>query len=109
MAEDYRKLVDENFDYDPYTKIRQKLTIDDDGSLHWENTQDISDLLKYTHEVRGSFSKNERLGDIAPIGSIPLIVMYDLIKRGVWQDMDRRRKWWNSIEAAPYRLRDFKV
>jgi len=36
-------------------------------------------------------------------------VLYDLIKRGIWSDPDRRKRWWNSIEAAPYRTRDFKV
>lgn len=109
MAEQYRELDDPNFDYDPVTGVRQRIKIDNDGVIHFQNTQDDTQIRKWAHESRESFSKNQRLGDIAPIGSIPVIVLYDLMKRGIWQDMDRRRKWFNSIEAAPYRLRDFKV
>lgn len=109
MAETYRELDDPNFDYDPVTKTRQRMKIDNDGVIHFQTTQDDTDIRKFAHESRGGFSKFQRLGDVAPIGSIPMLVMYDLIKRGIWQDPDRRRKWWNSIEAAPYRLRDFKV
>lgn len=109
MAEQYREIDDHNFDYDPNTGVRQRLKIDSDGVFHFVNTQDDTQIRKWAHESRESFSKNQRLGDIAPIGSIPVIVMYDLIKSGIWNDPERRRKWWNSDLAKPYRLRDFKV
>ena len=109
MSGGFRHLVDENFDYDPLTGVRQKLTIDSDGTFHWQTEQEDDDIRRYAHECRSNFSKHERLGDMAPVGSIPIVVMYDLIKRGIWQDPDRRKKWWNSVEAAPYRTREFTL
>lgn len=105
----FREIDDHAFDYDPMTGVRQRLKIDGDGVMHFETTQDDTDLRRYAHECRSNFSKSQRLGDMAPIGSIPMLVMYDLLKRGIWQDPDRRRRWWNSIEAAPYRTREFTV
>lgn len=105
----FRHLDDPNFDVDKMTGARQRLVIDNDGVMHFETTQDDTDIRRFAHESRSSYSKHEKLGDMAPVGSIPMLVMYDLIKRGIWQDPQRRRKWWNSIEAAPYRTRDFVV
>lgn len=109
MSNNYRHLDDPNFDYDPVNGVRQRLVIDNDGGFHIESTQDDSHIRQYAHESRGDYSRNERLGDNVKVGSLPMLVLYDLIKRGIWQDPDRRRKWWNSIEAAPYRTRDFVV
>ena len=105
----FRPFTDENFDYDPTTGVRQKLTIDGDGAMHWVSEQQTDDILRYAHESRGSFCKNEKFGDLAPVGSIPVVVLYDLIRRGIWNDPDRRKKWWGSIEAAPYRTREFRL
>ena len=109
MAENYAALDDHNFDYDPVTKTRQRIKIDNDGVIHFQTTQDDTDIRKFAHESRGNFPKSQKLGDIAPIGSIPMLVMFDLIKSGIWHDPERRRRWWNSDMAKPYRLRDFKV
>lgn len=105
----FRQFHDPNFDYDPVTGVRQKLTIDTDGSMHWVTEQDDEDIRRFAHESRSNFSQHQRFGDIAPVASIPVVVQYDLIKRGIWGDQDAMKKWLNSIEAAPYRTRDFKV
>lgn len=104
-----RPVEDDNFDYDPNTGIRQKLRIDEDGVFHFVNEQDDEGIRRFAHEARGSFAKNQRFGDTTPVGSIPLLVLYDLIKRGIWNDPERRKKWWNSWEAAPYRTREFRL
>jgi hypothetical protein len=109
MRSGFRHLHDENFDYDPLTGVRQKLTIDNDGVFHFVTEQDDEDIRRFAHESRSNFSKYERFSDITPVGSIPVVVLYDLIRRGIWNDPDRKRKWWNSIEAAPYRTRDFRL
>ncbi len=109
MDSGFRALTDENFDYDPMTRTRQKLTIDNDGVMHFTNSQDDSEIRQYAHECRGVWSQHQKLGDIAPVATIPVVVQYDLLKRGIWQDKDRFRKWLNSIEAAPYRTREFTV
>lgn len=109
MAERYAPLNDPNFDVDPLTKTRQQMIIDDEGNVRFVNVQNVDDILLSAHESRANFTKSQKLGDIAPVGRIPMLVMYDLIQRGIWKDPERRRRWWDSIEAAPYRLREFRV
>ncbi len=104
----YRHLDDPNFDVDPMNGVRQRLVIDGDGIMHFETTQDDSQLRDFAHEKRSNYSKNERLGDVVHAASIPVLVQYDLIKRGIWGDKVLFKKWLNSIEAAPYRTREFR-
>ena len=109
MAEEYRPLVDENFSYDAQTQKRTKLEIDSEGILHFTTTQPDDNLRKYAHESRMSYADNERLGDVVKVGSIPSTVILDLMIRGIWDDEDAMTRWWRSLEAAPYKTRDFKV
>jgi hypothetical protein len=105
----WREIDDYNFDVDPLTGVRQRLKIDSDGVFHWETTQDDSAIRKFASEARGNWAKHQKFGDIAPVATVPVVVQYDLLKRGIWQDKDRLKKWLNSPEAAPYRTREFKV
>jgi hypothetical protein len=109
MAEAFRHLDDPNFDVDTLNGIRQRLVIDNDGVMHFETTQNDDNIRRFAHESRSNFVKNQRFGDMTPVGSIPMLVLYDLIKRGIWNDPERRKRWWSSIEAAPYRTREFKL
>lgn len=106
---DFRPLHDPNFDVDPLTKTRQQMLIDEDGNVRFINVQNVDDILLSAHESRANFTKSQRLGDLAPVGRIPMIVLYDLIEKGIWKDPERRRRWWNGPEGAPYRLREFKL
>ncbi len=108
MRENYREIDDHLFDVDPLSGIRQRLKIDNEGRWHLQTMQDVDSIVNYAHELRSNYCRNERLGDVAKVGSIPMLVMFDLIKRGIWYDPVRRRKWWRSIEAAPYTLRDIQ-
>ena len=38
------------------------------------------------------------------LGRLPLIVVEDLIKRGIYDDPDAFTRWWNTIEADPWRI-----
>jgi len=109
MAEEFRPLVDENFSYDASTGKRTKLAIDNEGILHFTTTEPDDHLRQYAHESRMSYAQNERLGDVVKVGSIPSTVMLDLIMRGIWDDEDAMKAWWNSLESVPYRTRNFKV
>ena len=105
----FRHLDDPNFDYDPMTGVKQSLTIDNEGVMHFQSSQDDSDIRKYAHESRSNYSKHDKMGDLAPVARLPVLVMYDLIKRGIWGDKKRLYAWYNSVEAAPYRLREFRM
>ena len=105
----FREIDDPNFDVDPTTGVRQRLKIDSDGLMHWETTQDVQGIVDFAHEASGNYCKNQSWGDGAHVASVPVLVQYDLIKRGIWQDKQRFRKWLNSPEALPYRTRHGRV
>lgn len=38
------------------------------------------------------------------VGRLPMIVVEDLMRRGIYDDPDAFDRWWNSIEANPWRI-----
>lgn len=108
MSENYRKLDVENFDYDPVTGVRQRLVIEQDGGIHLESTQDVSDILKAAHESRMQYSKHEKLGDDVKIASIPMLIQTELVKQGIWQDKKRLFAWLMN-EGRPFLTRDIRL
>lgn len=108
MADDYRA-HDAIIDYDPLTRVAQRMIVDVDGRTTLVNYQDTSDISRATHHERMEWSKNTRSNDMVRVAHIPLIVEYDLIKRGIRHDPKRMREWLNSAEAAPWRTNGMKV
>ena len=108
MAENYRKIDDPNFDYDPVNGVRQRLVIEQDGGIHLESTQNVDHILKAAHESRMNFSKHEKLGDDVKIASIPMLIQADLVKKGIWQDKKRLFQWLMN-EGRPFLTRDISL
>ena len=108
MSENYRKIDDPNFDYDPANGVRQRLVIEQDGGVHLESTQDVSHILQAAHESRMEHSKNEKLGDDVKIASVPMLIRADLIKKGIWQDKKRLFAWLMN-EGRPFLTRDISL
>jgi len=108
MAENYRKIDDPNFDYDPLNGVRQRLVIEQDGGVHLETTQDVDHILKAAHESRMNYSKHEKLGDDVKIASIPMLIQADLMKQGIWQDKKRLFAWLMN-EGRPFLTRDISL
>ena len=108
MADNYRKIDDPNFDIDPLTGVRQRLVIEHDGGVHLESSQDVSSITQAAHEERGKYSKFERIGDDVKVASIPMLVMHDLMKKGIWQDKKALWKWLNT-EGRMYKTRDISL
>lgn len=108
MSEQYRKIDDPNFDYDPLNGVKQRLVIEQDGGVHLETTQEVDHITKAAHESRSSFSKFERIGDDVKVASVPILVMHDLMKQGIWQDKKRLWAWLNN-EGRMYKTRDIRL
>lgn len=105
MPEAYRRL-DALLDYDHLTGTKQTFHMDVDGKLTLRLEQDpkvVKQIVRAAQDEQNSTSRNQRIGDMRRVASIPVEVQYDLIKRGIWNDRDRMKRWLNSIEAAPYR------
>ena len=43
-------------------------------------------------------------GDMKLVGRLPVVIVEDLIRRGIYDDPDAFDRWWNSIEANPWRI-----
>ena len=108
MAEDYRA-HDAIIDYDPLTRVAQRMIVDTDGSTKLVNYQDTSEIDRVNHFERMEWSKTTRSKDMVRVASIPMIIQYDLIKRGIWGDPKAMKRWLNSDEAAPWRTNGMRV
>lgn len=103
MAEEYAKL-DEIIDFDPLTGVSQRMVMETDGTLRLVTDQNVKPIVQYAQEASNNrHSRNEKMGDVCHVASIPLMVQYELITRGIWQDPQRFKRWLNSDEAKPFR------
>jgi hypothetical protein len=108
MSENYRKIDDPDFDYDPLNGVKQRLVIEQDGGIHLESTQEVDHILKAAHESRMNYSKHEKLGDDVKIASIPMLIKTDLIAKGIWQDKKRLFAWLMN-EGRPFLTREISL
>jgi hypothetical protein len=102
--EHFRKL-DAELDYDPITGVRQTFHMDVDGNLTLRTEQDAVEkqIKDFAHQEHSSTSKSERIGEWRKTHTVPLVVMYDLMLKGIWHDPERKKRWLNSPEADPWR------
>ena len=70
--------------------------------------QDLTEIIAGIERDR-EFSAGRRVKDSEPSHRLPVIVWEDLKKRGIADDDDAFRKWLNSSEATPWRLRQGNV
>lgn len=83
--------------YDPVTKVRRLFHGASDGDTFTEErTQNIDGLLAENRSLRNI---DRRYGDGLRVASIPIVVVEDLIRRGIWDDdgpRGRLMKWLND-------------
>lgn len=73
-----------------------------DGDLrHAVTTQDVEPVLAAVARDRETMRNN---GHNKKLGTIPAVVVADLINRGIFYDPDAFDRWWNSTEANPWRI-----
>jgi hypothetical protein len=75
-------------------------TIFDGERLTIETRQDVEPVLDSIARDREIM----RHGDNKVVGRLPMIVVEDLIKRGIYDDPDAFDRWWNTTEANPWRI-----
>jgi hypothetical protein len=47
---------------------------------------------------------NMRHGVNKVAARLPMVIVEDLMNRGIWDDEDAMKKWLNSYDAAPWRI-----
>lgn len=97
------------FSRDDLTGITKWWHDNGDGTVTLETTQDESPIIQSAKAEYNQSSKHDKWGDMARVASIPLTVYYDLLQRGILNDQNAMKKWLNSDEGRPYRVRVGKV
>ena len=77
---------------------------EDPDKVTIKTEQDISEILDGIARDR-ELSAGRRAGDVEPSHRLPVIIYEELKKRGIADDNDAFRKWLNSSEASPWRIR----
>jgi hypothetical protein len=76
-------------------------TVIDGETLTTVMRQDLEPVLDSIARDREIMPNN---GVNKVLGRLPMIVVEDLIKRGIYDDPDAFTRWWNTIEANPWRI-----
>lgn len=97
------------FSHDDLTGITKWWHDNRDGTVTIETTQNESPILQANQELYKETDKHTKWGDMSRVASIPLTVYYDLLKRGILNDENAMKKWLNSEEGRPFRVRAGKV
>ena len=82
--------------------VRRTLIIDDERPDRFvvHTAQDVEPVLDSVARDRELMRHN---GKNKVVATLPLIVVEDLINRGIYFDEDAFKRWLNSAEAAPWR------
>jgi hypothetical protein len=76
-------------------------TIVDGDNLVIHTRMDVEPVLESIARDREIMPMN---GPNKLLGRLPMIVVEDLIRRGIYYDRDAFDRWWNTIEANPWRI-----
>jgi len=77
-------------------------TIADEEGFRVHTQMDVEPVLDSIARDREIMSNNGRVGRLE--GRLPMIIVEQLIARGVYYDPDAFNKWWRSSEANPWRI-----
>jgi hypothetical protein len=76
-------------------------TIADEEGFRVQTQMDVEpvlDSIARDREIMTNAGPNKLLG------RLPMIVVEDLIRRGIYDDPDAFDRWWNTTEANPWRI-----
>jgi hypothetical protein len=82
--------------------VRRTLIVDDERPDRFvvKTEQDIEPVLEAVKRDRELMPQD---GDNKVVATLPMIVVEDLIHRGIYFDEDAFKRWLNSPEATPWR------
>jgi len=95
--------------------IKNKLIQEHDGSIINVSTQDDTELKQIVDEnekLKFATRHNTYKGDSQfshRVARIPLIVVEQMMRDGVWNNQERMREWLNNPENAAFRTTKGKV
>jgi hypothetical protein len=90
---------------DRATGCQTRLHTESDGSIVVANNQDVTAVIKHNEAHKATISQRARCakdGELA--GSIPMAIVTDLMKKGIWQDDDALLQWLELPENAAWKM-----
>lgn len=95
------------FDVDPITKTRRLFHWNEaDESFHIETQQDVSACVELTQAEFNSFDERAPWkGDLHKVASIPMTVVAELQRTGVWYDDAALNKYLDDRNNLKFRTR----
>lgn len=98
-------------DFNPFTGVRKFFHSDSDGeNFAIESVQDVTPVVELTQaEFNAIDERAPWKGDMHKVASIPLNVMGELQRTGIWFDDDALKKWMNDPANRKYRTRPGRV
>lgn len=73
----------------------------DDSRMVIKDSQDVEPVLA---AVARHQDLKRNTGDNKYLGTLPAVIVVDLMNRGIFHDPDAFDRWWNSTEANPWRV-----
>lgn len=71
------------FTINDYDNMHRQYTFEDDGKVIVKSTQDVEANLKYCADKRNNENQTGKSGDFKHYASIPMVVVEELIKKGI--------------------------
>jgi hypothetical protein len=97
------------FSTDPLTGIQRFWNHNPaDDTAYLETEQELTDSLDL-NKAHYNDSESNWNGDMHRVASIPLAVVSDLMRRGIWGDEARMKAWLNDPDNRAFRTRPGRV
>lgn len=91
------------FDHDSLTGVTTSL-VDNDGVMVLKYTQDVEPIIEHNKAIQNSghnmYSPSKEMRHVA---SIPVSLVDDLIRKGIWNDERKFRAWLNDPDNRVFR------
>lgn len=81
------------FSKDPVTRTRKNFFTEGDDSFIIEAKQDVTGIAELTQEEFKTARRDFRKGIFHKAGSIPMNIVADLQRQGIWQDDKALLRW----------------
>lgn len=97
-------------DDDPIGRMRSRIQTNADGSITVANSQDTTPVLDDNKARYNTFDERARWADNDNrVASIPLVVWWELVNKGIAQDDKALRRWLDDPENRHFRTRPGKL
>lgn len=91
------------FDHDALTGVTTSL-VDNDGVMVLKYTQDVEPIIEQNRAIQNSgHSMYSPSKDMRHVASIPVSLVDDLIRKGIWDDEKKFRAWLNDPDNRVFR------